>query len=392
MREKRFYGFVDGVIPADETNSYSRRAILMDCVDADAFDNSPATLEDASALSLVRTLTTPRRWREDFAVPDVKEGDWVEFSLGKRSGRPRAWEMPASSNYEAEGSTNLLDIERHDVRPGRPLADNILKLIRAMKEPLTQVRWARLSDVAQTFRPSAVSGSRLVIEALDVGQASCVVIRVEHGPVLGFFDVGAPLYRNQKSFPANFELPACSSGFVFLSHWDFDHFDLGRRYPELRNLSWFAPPQRVGPNTKRFQKSLGGKLTFIFGDALSSGSFSFARGTSTTRNDRNGQGYTMRFEQDGEVVVLTGDVDYAFIPPPTLDGVTSITIPHHGGSGTPPPRPAGGLSRAAASYGVPNGYKHPDEAFLSYHTGLGWAVSRTATHGSLRRGVRRIFP
>ena len=49
------------------------------------------------------------------------------------------------------------------------------------------------------------------------------------------------MFFNQRSFPKPFDHRPASSGFVILSHWDFDHFALALRYPELKKLQWFAP-------------------------------------------------------------------------------------------------------------------------------------------------------
>jgi beta-lactamase superfamily II metal-dependent hydrolase len=201
------------------------------------------------------------------------------------------------------------------------------------------------------------TAGRIEIIVLDVGQASAALIKRDGNPI-GFFDFGAPIWFNKGSLPKAMSPPSVSGGFVILSHWDFDHFDLGRRHQPYRKLDWYAPDQPVGPNTARFQADLGNRLTFIDGPA-SGGGFSLERGTSTGVNDRNGSGYQLRFEKDGRAVLLTGDTGYDLIQTHMLAGVGALTVPHHAGRSDAAPPAAVDPWRAIASYGAPNSYRHP---------------------------------
>jgi hypothetical protein len=73
-------------------------------------------------------------------------------------------------------------------------------------------------------------------------------------------DVGGPLFFHGKSFPKAFNesTRVPDSGFVVLSHWDFDHYSLAvSKIPKLRDLDWYAPDQPVGPNAAACKPNLG---------------------------------------------------------------------------------------------------------------------------------------
>jgi beta-lactamase superfamily II metal-dependent hydrolase len=388
---RRLYGFVDGVVEAEPDNKYSRQTLLLDCIDADAFDADPAALNDAANLSLVQTATTRRRWDEDFGIESIEEGDWVQIELRKGPGQPRAWEMPYTAGYEPEGSTNVLDIVVLNDVDGSPGA----RLASACQLRSSEFRWESEAELGVEGMFEMVSAP-LRIVALDVGQASCNSI-FSNGKPLVLFDAGAPLYRNQKSFRAvnPSDLPN-ESGIVLLSHWDFDHFDLGRRRQGLQQLTWFAPHQPVGPNTLEFQRSLGANLYFLQGSysMKSKGlQFDLKPGLATNPKDRNGTGYSLRIEDTGGNILLTGDAGYQQIDQGLLVDLAALTVPHHGGAGAAPPPPAAAPSRAVVSYGNPNCYRHPVAETIDAHDAANWQVEFTAKHGVFgRRGNRQVWP
>ena len=104
---------------------------------------------------------------------------------------------------------------------------------------------------------------------IDVGHANCAAIHVAQDPnsaIIGYYDVGAPVFFHRKTFPKAFveEKRVPNSGFVVLSHWDFDHYALAvTKLKSLQALKWYAPNQAVGPNAARLQSILGNNLRFI---------------------------------------------------------------------------------------------------------------------------------
>ncbi|VVT10208.1 Metal-dependent hydrolase, beta-lactamase superfamily II [Sphingomonas sp. EC-HK361] len=385
-----YLGVVEEVVDADPRNGRTRSFILLDCVRADRFaEMGPQILEDRSALALVRAMSTPKRWEERFGLGDLGKGDWLSFRLDDSGDIPRAWELRADRNYLAGPSRSISAMRRINgpgvlQQPGD--AELVMKLMATATLPMQGRKRVPASRIVHRLRGSG----DVEIVVLDVGQASAALIK-RNGRAIGFFDVGAPLWFNNGSLPQPMTHPVISGGFVLLSHWDWDHFDLGRRHTPYRQLDWFAPDQPIGPNTARFQADLGDKLTFIDGPASFAG-FTLARGTATGVNDRNGSGYQLRYEKDGRAVLLTGDTSYDLIQAHMLAGVGGLTIPHHGGRSDAATPLAIDQKRAIASYGDRNSYRHPHAQTIADHDGQGWQIQRTATTPTRPRGNRRLYP
>ena len=385
-----YYGVVEEVVEADPRNSRTRSFLLIDAVRADRFEQDGAdVIEDRRALALIRAMSTPKRWEEQFGLGEIAKGDWLSFRLDDSGDIPRAWELPAYNDYRAGPSRSIAAMRRisgQGVMPQPGDKELIMNLMRTSSLPMQE----RTRVSAEEALKSLGTDGQIEIIVLDVGQASAALIKRDGRPI-GFFDVGAPIWFNKGSLPKPMSPPSVRGGFVILSHWDFDHFDLGRRHGPYRNLKWFAPDQPVGPNAARFQADLGNQLTFIDGSA-SVGGFSLERGTSTGVNDRNGSGYQLRYEKDGRAALLTGDTGYEFIKPNMLAGVGGLTVPHHAGRSNAAPPVAVDPWRAIASYGAPNSYRHPSSQTLDDHRRLGWRMSATAKTSLSDRGDRTLYP
>jgi beta-lactamase superfamily II metal-dependent hydrolase len=384
-RPRELFGFVDSVHFNNPLDGYARLVLHLDCVNQEAFGQSFDAVRDEQNLALVRVITTRRALTRHFNIQSLKDGQWVALRVERKRGMPRAWVLPASEDYRLGRPTNVVSMRLLPYRD--PVEQKLSAVCQFMQAPAQPV------SLSTAFRQHAARlTGKLRIQALDVGQASSAVFLVDGSPI-GFFDVGAPIWFNQRSISSSYKPPSVSKGFVMLSHWDFDHIDQARRFPQLRTLDWFAPDQPVGPNTVKLQEKIGSRLTFIHGSATFHHRIHMAPGTSTDPKDRNGTGYAMRVEQDGEVALLLGDSDYGHVQAHLLAGATAMTIPHHGGRGSSPNAPAGGSSIAIASYGSPNSYKHPHEPHLHEHARLGWKVARTANHSpsGVPRGNRWLL-
>lgn len=399
-RRERYYALLEDWVEAADGNNYSRANMLLDGVAADRFDESESATNDPEALGLLRAMSTERVWHDQHQLGEIAKGDWIEIFLNDEGGAPLAWEMLPSDGYRRGPKRSVERIRRI----GRPTSDGAatgddpelaLRLHTASRASGGQHATIQLQSLANRFvlDGSSTSGQAttgdIEIMVLDVGQASAAIIRRQGIPI-GLFDAGSPLWFNKRSMDRSFCPPDLGKGFIFLSHWDFDHFDLGRRHSVWHGNDWFAPDQPVGPNTALFQKMLGRRLTFVDGP-LVIGGFRFERGTSLDPSDRNNSGYQLRYEQGKEAVLLTGDTDYAHIAPHMLASLTHLCIPHHGGRGTIPPNPAGHTGRAIVSYGTPNGYRHPHVPQIRAHESLGWKVLATA-HDVRPRGHRQLYP
>ena len=110
--KRRFYAFVDAAVAPLPDNPYSRETLLLDCVDADAFDRGAVALDDAENLSLIRVTSTRRRLKEDFGLREVEESDWLELTIDGEGGAPRAWVMPASADCASEHGSSVRSIAK----------------------------------------------------------------------------------------------------------------------------------------------------------------------------------------------------------------------------------------------------------------------------------------
>jgi hypothetical protein len=346
-------------------------SLQFDAVDANAFDSDTAAVDDDAALLLARVSTTPNRLVELFGVQLPKEGTWFEIELQKAQSMPRVLNATA------------------------------MRLLPEDSELATRLDHACVATNAASLKSqtslveflSLASRRDLKITALDVGHAACVVFSNGSIP-FGYFDVGASMFFNQRSFPRHLDHQFATHGFVVLSHWDFDHFALAIRYPQLKQLHWFAPNQPVGPNTARFQRSLGPRLTFITGD-VDADCMLLRQCTGTSPRDGNATGYAFRIDLEDAGILLPGDADYQWFPPVIACSTNRIMLPHHGAAGSPPPSPDGRANPVAVvSYGVPNTYRHPNQGQIDAHRRAGWRIRRTAAHGARARprGNRGLYP
>lgn len=390
FEEQRIYGFVEGMTPPIPRNNYSRFTLMLDAVDGTAFDNDPTASREPEYLSILRVISTPQRMLDLFNFEVSQEGSWVRLTLGTKSGRPPAWVLNASNDFSGEViRTNVMSIERLPVAEEGPnlphsVADDLENWC-TIKPPRPKAK------LIKNVRPPK---ERFHVRMVDVGHASCAAIHTErnrNSPIVGYFDAGAPAFFHSKSFPTFFDEDARvpASGFVVLSHWDFDHYALAvTRLKNLQKLDWYAPKQKVGPNAAKFQDDLGERLHFISGKKIP-----ITKGLRLYRGlgpltDRNNSGYVMRLKQKDENVLLTADVDYDHISTALKNGLTGLSVPHHGGNGSATPPNGKGI--AAVSYGLPNRYRHPIENNLLAHVSAGWNIKRTAAHGHTSRSDRWI--
>lgn len=383
---RRIYGFVESIEPPIPNNNYSRFALMLDAVDAASFDASPSALPQKNNLLIVRVISTPQRIFDLFNIELPQEGKWLELTLGRREGLPPAWVLNANDDYGGQVErTNVIAAQALPAAGEEP--DNPHNLVARLEDSCTVKR-----KKTKTIKNVRAASSRVHIRMLDVGHASCAAIHIDrdsNSTIIGYFDTGAPVFFHRKTFPRFFtERPRVpDSGFVILSHWDFDHYALAvSRLKELQQLNWYAPQQKVGPNASAFQRKLGARLRFISRRIVKiSNGLLLRRGTAPT-TDRNNSGYALCLKQEREKILLTGDIGYEHIAPSLKSDLTGLSIPHHGGNGSA--RPPNGSGIAAVSYGSPNRYRHPNELNLAAHTSAGWTVKRTAAHGPSSRGDR----
>ncbi|GAB2838276.1 metallo-hydrolase/oxidoreductase [Pseudoduganella ginsengisoli] len=383
------YGFIESFTKPEDASSYARINIVLDVVDAPAFDNGIANDRSPDHLSMVRVMTTQNRLEQLFGISSpVNEGEWFKIVLGVYPGMPRAWVLEANNDYGgAVIALNLIKFSRLGGAPLATAAANNSTLIALQTWCTVRARSAQASSV----QPGV---AEFHVRVADVGHANFSAIHVAPSPtakIVGYFDVGGPMYFHHRTFPKSFGDPALipDSGFVALSHWDFDHYSLAvTKMKGLQNLTWYAPDQPVGPNAARLQTLLGTRLNYV-----RMPTFHIANGLqmwqgSGAPSDRNNSGYVLTVRNHSGETLLTGDVSYQHIPAGATATLTALCIAHHGGSGAGnPPVPLMGSGAAAVSFGLPNLYHHPNWADLDIHAHYGWKVQPTFVAPAVRGDV-----
>jgi hypothetical protein len=183
-----YYGVVEEVVEADPRSARTRSFLLIDCVRSDRFDRDGAQImEDRSALALVRAMSTPKRWEEQFGLGEIAKGDWLSFRVDDSGDVPRAWELRADNNYAAGPSRSIKAMRRISgsravLQPGDDAL--VMNLMAATSIPLKQRPRVSASAAMQQLD----LGGRIEIIILDVGQASAALIKRDGKPI-GFFDM-----------------------------------------------------------------------------------------------------------------------------------------------------------------------------------------------------------
>lgn len=243
-----------------------------------------------------------------------------------------------------------------------------------------------------------------LLAVYDVGQGNSNALLEENGrkaaPTL-YFDLGAGVYRNQHTTPANLVFCFTQKPPIVLSHWDADHWagafasSTGGPNPyEALLQHWYAPLQTVGPVHVAFAHQViasGGSMSTYTAPAGAQGTAAlgatralrFVLGSGT---DRNNTGIVVAVE-DASLTpprswLLTGDCDYKYFvqhlqPEPPV----GLVVPHHGAdlaSGTAAPSPVAlpnGYCRVLYSFGAGNKHgnkQHPTAAGMNLHVIPGW--------------------
>ncbi|MBU7440927.1 hypothetical protein [Paraburkholderia fungorum] len=379
---RRGYAFLEAISKPTSDSPYARTEIVFDVVDAAAFDTGNAYQRAPEHLSIVRVQTTVRRLREAFCLQqDIAEGEWFQIETAAEPGLPVAWTLDAAQSYSGpirRANLTKLDRLRETALPTGGGGSDLLSNLQT---------WCRVAKARQNRNPTAgreKPNPNLFIRAIDVGHANCTAIHVAkdaNSRILGYYDVGAPVFFHHRTFPKPFpdvsRVP--STGFVALSHWDFDHYSLAvTNLPQLQRLRWYAPDQPVGPNGARLQALLG-KHLYLISTAIVPvhTGINLWKGTGAS-SDRNNSGYVLRVERPEGGALITGDVRYDHINTAAKQDLIALGVTHHGGLGCANPPPPKSHGRAVVSYGLPNRYGHPSEPQLAEHVLAGWTLIRTA--------------
>lgn len=402
---RRLYAFVESIELPSTTSSRGLTTFVLDAVAAEPVDAGDAD-SDKTPVAIARLLSTPRRLMVAYGLPrELREGDWVEIEVadGPQLGLPRIWlqQLPGALGEVfgplqrgAVTSLRLLDDDGETFRGGpvRPFGYSPRDERIPASTAFLAMRKGLVTAPANLDLQVANGGFELAIRQilspelhprlLDLGQAQCVAFHEDKDPgskVHFLVDCGYPTPWNARTAPK--QLPGlrfADDCFGLIGHWDYDHYSLPYRLPDLSALPWYAPWQPVGKGCARFQSRRLPRLTFIDG-AVSYGAFALVRGGG---GDRNGSGYAVRFQSRHGSCLIPGDVAYGFLPAHMLNDLDALVGTHHLGHGAEnPPRPNGSALLGIAC-GLGNKHGHPFAHHLTAHEALGWKPFSTAGHRS----------
>lgn len=393
--ELTVYGFVDSIEPAEQGRKYSRLNIIFDSASLNKVIASNGVAETYEDIFIIRIMTTSNRFKKRFNINPrtINEGEWYKIMLRDEKGEPPAWVLPHDNNFSGPyRRTNIVGFEAVTEQStigdtGILAMDNLRSLCHFTPRNNSQL----LDFISQ--KPL----DELFIRKVDVGQGCCAtfhLVRDEDSPIIGYYDVGYPLPFNKKTEPPYFSesrrVP--DSGFILLSHWDYDHYFMAvSKCPKLQSLTWYAPHQPGGPMVSKFKAGLGANLNIITVPRLLLGSIEYIRSLYSGRS-LNNSGYYIKVTAGHHVALLVGDIDYKYIAPADKLKINALAISHHGGKGAnnpPPCIPPGGT--AVVSYGANNAYHHPYTANINDHLLQGWDVTHTADTLTMPRGYRWLY-
>ena len=281
-------------------------------------------------------------------------------------------------------------------------------------------RYKRLRAVA----PPPVAPPISAVGVMDVGQGGCNLLIDNHHEPTAYYDTGYPLNFFVASLPPNMRRnnPAFTGPIyqntggtleVVLSHWDYDHWALGRYVApggqSLSLLPWTVPTQPLSPTQAQFLATLNVAI-LPPGFAVQAGP-----GGSTLYECTppigavagmilNNSGIALRFDtwlpvagQVSRGVLLTADANFTSLPALASANLAGVGAVHHGSSangalgGMPLPLPAVGGGYVAYSYGISgtsgnHAYGFPTAAAVAAYQAAGWTAPReqsTAEAGNL---------
>ena len=392
-------GRIESIIKPITDDARHRYNILVDGIRAERFQDGVVDQIEPSDFYLVRIMSTRGRFRTpiyEFLKWGI--GAWVQLALSQNENCPRVWIVTGENGYEGHvEESNLIKATLLLPQSGQNAAikDNAAAQQVLKFGEVNKIRKANYLDM-KIDDPLHEDIKNLCIRVIDVGQASCNALQIcrdDPSIAIGYFDVGMPIFFHAQSFPtaeAFAEGPNVpDSGFVILSHWDFDHYSLAiKRLEKLQKLEWYVPLQSsFSPSAIKLLKSIEkvGKINFVNGSHIALTRRLTIMKCSGPQSDPNSSGLVLQLQTDRGNVLLTGDAGYDFIPSMAKKDLIGLTVPHHGGLGEGiPPSPKEDQSVAAISYGIPNKYGHPRETTITDHSL--WEIKRTINSGTRIRG------
>ncbi|UTA66201.1 hypothetical protein [Emticicia sp. 21SJ11W-3] len=264
-------------------------------------------------------------------------------------------------------------------------------------------------------RPRTESDSKILaytapvtsIGAMDIGQGNCNLLFDSAVEPYVYFDLGYPLWFYLGSLPANmrFGTPAyqgpivqntANDLYVVISHWDWDHWRLGR-VANMQGLVWIAPNQPIGGSTLNFANTLPYLILYPGAPFINLPGYAICRCTpapgtapaALLNNTGIAMLVTMQLPTTAAVptqVLMTGDANFDNVDGGPFLNLSGIEAAHHGsnahGASANLPAQIGayaGAGRVFYSYGMrPTAgglayvYGFPVPAAVTNYQNAGW--------------------
>lgn len=363
-------------------DQFSETSVLMDAVGADWFDENMddepgfarwrerANEAETFVVEIFSTLMADNYQyyfggtRSLGDADDVDDADiWMEIELGMGLLRaniyPNLFAAPVPANIrsvqpiagqKARQLTNAFSLDA--------LVASEAEILAALHNLNTQIDW---------------------IGIYDVGQGNANGLCDRQAMPLAYFDLGGGVLQNSHSFSNQF-VSICTTVQppVILSHWDWDHWSSGTRFPNALALTWIVPNQLLGAVHATFAAAIlnGGGKILVWPNTLHHLQKGQCHIHKCTGQGRNHSGLALEIDgpRGEEPILLTGDARYNVIP--TRGQIfTSVVVPHHGAdmrNRSVPACPRFAASRAAYSAGNPNSFLHPRAITQQDHHGQHW--------------------
>lgn len=253
------------------------------------------------------------------------------------------------------------------------------------------------------------------VGVMDVGIGNCNML-LDQGPdPLIYYDIGFPLFFYRDSAPPGLT-PAAWLGpiltnnatgnlvTVVLSHWDWDHWRLGR-IASMQNHPWIVPRQPFGFAANNFFLTLTNVQVYAGAAVANGNGYTVYRCVPPPGSPPavvlNNSGLALRLDirlpSTGLIVhslYVTADANFTSLPVAVQGDTAAIVAVHHGSNNhgaaanLPAPDPRyPGTGRVVYSYGVraANGrhpYGFPVAAAVAAYQASGWTAERSTAEGA----------
>lgn len=234
------------------------------------------------------------------------------------------------------------------------------------------------------------------IAVYDVGQGSAHALLNARGFPSAYVDLGGGVLGHHTTFPAAFtHLCLTDQPPVIMSHWDWDHWSSGGRFPLAQQLRWIVPDQKIGIVHGVFASLVLANGTLMVWPKglpkVSMGQVTIEKCIGAHRND-SGLAVLVDGPNGEPPILLPGDARYTAVPS-GLTTLQSVVAPHHGAemrSGAMPRSSGLPTARVAYSYGDPNQWDHPKLLTKQRHHAAGWAHGVGGQAGVDLHTVQRV--